>query len=401
MCLLCFLCNVNVLILHQHFNTPEQGGALRSYYLAKGLVENGIQPVVITGRGQTRYEVVVFEGIEIHYLPVAYDNRFGFWGRGKAFLDYVRQSVVTCGNIKKEFAWCYAISVPLTVGIAAMLIKRLHRIPFLFEVGDLWPEAPIELGFIRNSAFKKLLFGLEKRIYREAQSLVALSPAIKTNLEQKAPDKTVHLISNMSDTEYFRPSPKDNNLEKKYDVENKFVISYVGAAGFANGLEYFVKCALLCQAADLPIHFILSGDGATLKGLIKEADEKKLKNLTFTGHLNRAAVRDVMNITDASFICYRPATILESGAPNKYFDALAAGKLIIINFGGWIEEEISREQCGIRLHDESELIFKVLPFTRDRSHLVKYQAASRALAENKYSRRRLSNVFAGLFDSGL
>lgn len=401
MCLLCFLCNVNVLILHQHFNTPEQGGALRSYYLAKGLVENGIQPIVITGRTQARYEVVMLEGIEIHYLPVAYDNSFGFWGRGKAFLDYVRQSVVTCGNIKREFAWCYAISVPLTVGIAALLIKRLYRVPFIFEVGDLWPEAPIELGFIRSSALKKLLFGLERRIYRRAQSLVALSPAIKASIGQKAPGKAVHLISNMSDTEYFSPGPKDSDLQKKYDVENKFVISYVGAAGFANGLEYFVKCASLSQAADLPIHFILSGDGAILQDLIKEANEKKLKNITFTGHLNRAGVREIMNITDASFVCYRSAAILESGAPNKYFDALAAGKLIIINFGGWIEEEILREQCGIRLRDESEFVFKVLPFIRDTSCLIKYQAASRALAENKYSRQRLARVFANLFVSGL
>ena len=339
----------------------------------------------------------MLEGIEIHYLPVAYDNRFGFWSRGKAFLNYVRLAVLTCGNIKKEFSWCYAISVPLTVGIAALLIKKFYRIPYFFEVGDLWPDAPIELGFIRNSMLKKLLFGLEKRIYKRAHSLIALSPAIKTNIEKKAPGKTVHLINNMSDTQYFVPALKDSNLQKKYGVENRFVISYIGAAGFANGLEYFLKCAMLSQEADLPFHFILSGDGAMLKFLVNNAAEKKLRNLTITGHLNREGVKEIMNITDASFVCYRSAAILESGAPNKYFDALAAGKLIIINFGGWIDDEISREQCGIRLTDESEITSKILPFVKDPNLLRQYQSASRALAEHKYSRQHVSAMFARLF----
>src|SRR5688572_6552664 len=79
-----FLCNVKVLLLHQHFNTPASGGALRSYYLAKAMTERNISVVVITGYNGDQYKVETIEGIEIHSLPVAYHNRFGFWKRSKS-----------------------------------------------------------------------------------------------------------------------------------------------------------------------------------------------------------------------------------------------------------------------------------------------------------------------------
>jgi hypothetical protein len=113
---------VKVLILHQHFNTPAEGGALRSYYLAKALLESGLTPVVITGRGQGSTEPVVIEGIEVHYLPVAYDNRFGFWKRATSFLRYVWLSTQHARRVS-DAKICYAISTPLTVGIAASCIK--------------------------------------------------------------------------------------------------------------------------------------------------------------------------------------------------------------------------------------------------------------------------------------
>lgn len=136
---------MKVLILHQHFNTPQEGGALRSYYLAKALVDHGIQPVVITARDEKHQKTVSLEGIEIHYLPIAYDNRFGFWKRSSSFLRYAWGAVRLAGKLP-GVKICYAISVPLTVGLAARMIKLYYKIPYIFEVGDLWPDAPIQIG---------------------------------------------------------------------------------------------------------------------------------------------------------------------------------------------------------------------------------------------------------------
>lgn len=395
-----FLCSVKILILHQHFNTPEKGGAIRSYYLAKALVDRGIKVVVITAHNEKNYRKETTEGIEVHYLPVAYNNRFGFVARSWSFLKYVK-GVIRLASQFKDFNYCYAISVPLTVGLAAQWIKSRHKIPYIFEVGDLWPDAPIQMEFVNNYFFSEALYLLEKSIYKSAHSVVALSPAIQLAIEKKVPSKKVHLIPNMADSEFYKPERKDPVLEERFQVQNKFVVSYIGAVGVANGLDYFLECANAARKAELPIHFFICGDGALVDRLKKNAEQLSLANLTFLDFTNRKGVMELLNVTDAAFICYKQVPILETGSPNKFFDGLAAGKLIIINFGGWIKKELEENQCGFYANPQQPIDFikKITPFLHEQELLSRYQAASRHLAEKKYSRKQLSAEFAAIFSS--
>lgn len=393
-----FLCSVKVLILHQHFNTPQTGGAIRSYYLAKALVEHHIEVVVITGYNGEAYKVENVEGVEIHYLPVTYHNRFGFWKRSISFLRY-NLGVISLASKIKNVSICYAISVPLTIGLAAWWLKINRNLTYIFEVGDLWPEAPIQMGFVKNNVFQKFLYGLEKFVYRKAKSVVALSPMIRDSILKKTPGKEVHLIPNMSDTEFYRPEAKSLSMEDKYGVKGKFVVSYIGAVGLANGLDYFVECARASQQAGLPVHFVLCGDGALVEYFKRIVKQHTLTNFSIVPFQNRDGVQEVMNITDAAFICYKPLPVLETGSPNKYFDALAAGKLIIINFGGWIKEEIENQQCGIYVDSQypHEFVKKIAPYLRESDLVKSSQRASRTLAETRYSRKILSEKFASIF----
>jgi len=391
---------VHVLILHQHFNTPQKGGALRSYYLATALVNHGYKVTVISGHNGKEVVQENVEGIDVHYLPIAYDNRFGFTARSISFLKYVWKAGTLTGKLKK-FDVCYAISVPLTVGITAMWLKRKHKIPFLFEVGDLWPDAPIQMGFIKNYLFTEILYSLERKIYRSAKAVVALSPAIQTAVEKKVPGKKVHLIPNMADCDFYRPEEKNPLLEKKYQVKEKFVVSYIGALGIANGLDYILECARASQKAALDIHFFICGDGAMLDHLTHTHNQLALKNLTILPFQDRAGVKELMNVTDAAFVCYKLVSILETGSPNKFFDALAGGKLVITNFSGWIREEIEREGCGVSSDSfqPTDFVEKITPFLNDRNKLKEAQRAARALGEKKYSREVLSKKFAALFST--
>jgi glycosyltransferase involved in cell wall biosynthesis len=392
---------VKVLLLHQHFKTPQTGGAIRSYYLAKALVDQGIQTVVITAHNESNYKQESVEGIEVHYLPVAYNNRFGFYKRILSFTRFAWGAVRLASRFK-DADLCYAISVPLTVGIAAMAIKTRFKIPYIFEVGDLWPDAPIQMGFISSKVFGQALYRLEKKIYSNAKNVVALSVAIKSSVERRCPGKSVHLIPNMADTEFFKPEKKRISLEKKFDVHGKFVISYTGAIGVANGLDYFLECARACQRSNLAVHFILCGEGAMLEGLRESAKRLELKNLSILPFRNRDGILDIMNVTDASFICYKPVPILETGSPNKYFDALAAGKLILMNFGGWIKEEIERERCGVFLEPgrPTDIVNKITVFMDDKQLLQSYQDAARRLAEREYSRKILTGRFLDVISRG-
>lgn len=384
---------MDVLILHQHFKTPERGGALRSYFLAKALIERGHTVHVVTGYTHSQNSKINVEGIEVHNLSVPYSNYFGFWKRVFSFTRFVWSFSSISGKFK-DVNLCYAISVPLTIGWAARWMKWRYGVPYIFEVGDLWPDAPIELDVIQNSFLKKLLWRMEHRMYEEARSIVALSPSIQEVISKKIPGKKISMIPNMSDTEFFQPESKKSQWEEKFGVKAKFVIAYLGAMGFANGLEFILSCAKICFQKELPVQFILAGDGVEKENLKRKSVEMALDNLSFVDFQNRQGVYELMNVADAVFVCYRHASILETGSPNKFFDGLAAGKLIIINFGGWIKKEIEAAQCGFYVDPENpESISTPLNIIIRENRLEEFQKRSWQLAEKKFSRKKLTELW--------
>lgn len=385
---------MKVLILHQHFKTPQSGGAIRSYYLAKALVDHGHQVVVITAHNEKRIKIEDYQGIEVHYLPIAYDNSYELGKRGVAFLRFALRSVRHAKKVK-DIDLCYAISVPLTVGLAAIWLKKRRDLPFVFEVGDLWPDAPIELGFISNFFFKRFLYSLEKDIYRAAKQVVALSPSIKAAIEKKAPGVRVTLIPNMADIAFYQPEDKSPQLVDKLNLQGKRVVSYLGAMGIANGLDYLIECANATRKAGLNVHFLLAGEGALKKRLMENAKRLQLNNITFLDFQNRDGVREIMNVTDAVFICYKRHRILETGSPNKFFDGLAAGKMIILNFGGWIRKEVEESQCGVFVdpNHPTDFVKQISTSLGDPKKLKTMQQNARALAEKKYARDQLTVNF--------
>ena len=388
---------MKVVILHQHFKTPETGGAIRSWYLAKALIENGVSVAIVTAHNEGKFEKKTVDGIEVYYLPIAYDNKFGFVARGLSFLRFIGESVRITGEIP-GIELIYAISVPLTIGIAAMRLKRKLNVPFVFEVGDLWPDAPVQLGFLRNYFLRRYLYALEKKIYRGATEVVALSPAIRDAILEKVPGKAVHMIPNMADCFFYFPEEKMPILQKQFGTDGKFVVSYIGAAGFANGLNYFLECANISRKQNLPIHFILCGEGAVRDRLKLFSDRLGLQNISFVDFQNREGVRKVMNVTDAVFVCYKNVPILETGSPNKFFDGLAAGKMIVVNFGGWSRKEIEENNCGIYVDPQQPTDFanRIRVFLDDHGKLAQYQQSARMLAETKYSRAKLSEEFVAV-----
>ncbi|MBC7922378.1 MAG: glycosyltransferase family 4 protein [Ferruginibacter sp.] len=385
---------MKVLYIHQHFSTLAEGGSTRSYYLAKALVDAGISVELITRHNHPVYAVKNVEGIRVHYLPVYYDNAQGFNGRVRAFLKFAILAYRTARRVP-DVDLCYAVSTPLTTGLIALALRRFGRIPYCFEVGDLWPLAPVQLGVIRNRLLKRLLFALEKQIYREAASIVALSPGIRDGIAQVVPGKQIHLIPNVADCDFFRMEDKDPALASAFGVAGKLVVTYFGTIGRANHLEYLLTAARSCQTVTDSVAFLIVGKGAELPNLQRLAAAYALKNLRFLPHVDKYALRDVLNVTDAVYISFASVPVLATGSPNKFFDALAAGKPCLVNFGGWIRELVEREQCGRYVNPaEPETFYaQIEPFLRDPSRLVAYQRNARTLAETRFSRKQLTREF--------
>lgn len=381
---------MRILYIHQYFKTPEEGGAIRSYYIASALVEAGHEVVMLTSHNQRRYEVKRINGIDVHYLPVFYENRLSTPGRSKAFLQFVWQAFRLLLRLR-PFDICYASSTPLTAGLPALLAHRWLKLPYLFEVRDLWPEAPIQLGYIKGAWAKKILRKLEEVLYHQARAVIALSPGIARGIAKVSPLSPVHLIPNMADCRFFSPSTKGKLATAATGLpalENNFVVSYLGAAGQANQLEYLLEAARACQEHKLRVRFLLAADGGRLDTLKKQACLSGLQNVTFVPYGNKEQVRSFLNLSDAVYTCFGPQPVLETNSPNKFFDGLAAGKLSIVNTGGWLKELVESRQCGFytKAEDPQDFAFQLSPFLANKALLKEYQQNARSLAENTFSR---------------
>ncbi len=379
---------MKILYIHQYFRTPEEGGAIRSYYLAKGMVDNGIEVEMITSHNKPYEEIKDVEGIKVHYLPVFYENELGFSKRVFAFYRFMKL-VRRKARAIKNVDLCYATSTPLTIGLSALKIKKELGIPYYFEVRDLWPEAPVQLGIIKNRFVKSYLERLEKKVYKHAEKIIALSPGIKAQIELRQPNKVVELIPNMSDVDFFKPETKNPELEELFDVKDKFVVSYFGAIGAANHLEYLLAAANASLKAELPVVFFIIGVGSQTEKLTYLVKHFELTNVRFIKFQNKHNLKRLLNVTDAAYVSFANKPILETNSPNKFFDALASGKLIITNTKGWVKDICENDHCGFYYDPDkpTNFVHQIQHFLAQKEQLSTFQHNSRIVGETQFSRR--------------
>lgn len=385
---------MRILYIHQYFKTPQQGGPIRSYYIASALAEAGHEVVMLTTHNKKTYEAKQVDGISVHYLPVFYENSLNPLARSRAFLQFAWQACRLLLRLP-PFDLCYASSTPLTAGLPALFARRWLKLPFLFEVRDLWPEAPIQFGYIKNPLAKKALRQLEQALYRQARAVIALSPGIARGIAQSSPSSPLHLIPNMADCRFFSLSAEEKPTEipgiDLSVLDNKFVVSYLGAAGAANRLEYLLMAARACQEQQLGVQFLLAAEGGRLASLKNQASLSGLRNVAFVPYGNKEQLRDYLSLSDAVYTCFGPQPVLETNSPNKFFDGLAAGKLSIVNTRGWLKELVEAGPCGFYTQPENPLDFvlQLRPFLESRALLTTYQQNARRLAEQQFSREAL------------
>ncbi len=380
---------MKILYIHQYFRTPGEGGPIRSYYLAKGLVEKGFEVEMITSYNGRKKSIKYIDGIKVHYLPIYYDNSLSFKRRVVSFLKFMYMAVDEASSVK-NIDMCYASSTPLTVGMAAIKIKEKLGIPFVFEVRDLWPEAPIQMGAIRNPWLLRYTQDLEHRIYSEADKIVTLSPGMYEGVSSKIKGKSITMIPNMSDIDFFHPEEKNPLLENRFGTTNKFVVSYFGAMGKANHLEYLLDSAESSLQKKLPVKFLIVGEGAEKERLARQSEKQKLSNVDFLPFMNKTEIKELLNVTDAAYISFANKPILETNSPNKFFDALASGKMVVTNTKGWIRELTEKNKCGFYVNPESKHEFstKIAPFIDKSNDLLAFQKNARRLGEQKFNKNK-------------
>jgi len=338
---------------------PGGSGSIRSYTIAKQLVKKGYDITLITTsarfkRGfklKNKINHLKIEGIELIVLKISYSNRFSYFRRIKAFVEYAVLATLLSKK-SHRFDLIFASSTPLTVAIPALIAKIWHRIPLIFEVRDLWPEVPIAMGVIRKRWLIWVLLQLEKLIYRRAEHIIALSPDMKDSIvETQVPEEKVSVIPNFSDNELFSVETENREeFQKKIPfLGSKPLVIYTGTFGTVNDLSYLIRLAAAMRQLDPETTFVLVGTGK---------EEEKLRILAArTGVINRnlwflppVAKKSLPGIISCatvtvSTVANNPA--LWKNSANKLFDAFAAGKPIMINHYGWQAELLRRRNAGL------------------------------------------------------
>jgi glycosyltransferase involved in cell wall biosynthesis len=373
---------MRILYLHQFFVTRAGVGGTRSYEFARRFVARGHGVRMVTAGGGTR----TVEGIEVVGVRGGYSDyvsatAVAYPRRMLAFARFALAATLAALRGPRPDV-IYATSPPLTMALPALAAAARWRAPLVFEVRDLWPEAPIQMGALRGRAAQRLARGLEHFVYRRSARVIALSPGIRDGvLASGVPPDKVALVPNASDLDLFDPA----RVRPEAGHDGEFVVSYFGTMGEANDLGAAIDAARLAPE----LTFVLMGDGKRRAELERTAPE----NVRFRGPA--AAKEEVAALAAASSACltlFKDVPVLATNSPNKLFDTFAAGRPAIVNMDGWMRELVEENEAGLYVPagDARELADK-LRWLRDNPEVAERMGRNaRALAERKFGRDELS-----------
>jgi glycosyltransferase involved in cell wall biosynthesis len=396
---------LKILYLHQHFGTREGTAGTRSLEFARLLQQRGHQVTILCGWNdrsglprvtrsiRQQYEI---DGVRILQINTAYSQKMNYLRRMWAFVEFMALGAWAAVQ-QRQVDVIFATSTPLTIAIPAMLAAGLNHKPFVFEVRDLWPEAPIRLGILRNRVLIALARWLERVTYRQAKHVIALSPGMKDGILQTgiAPDK-ITVIPNACDNSLFDVPPEAGNAFRNQHPwlnEHRLVI-YGGTFGVANGLDYFVRLAHATRRLDPGVVFLLIGDGkegAALRALAQQLGilDYGLWILPAVPRREMPGVLAAASVATSMFVD-NPVTWPNSA--NKFFDALAAGRPIAINYEGWQADVLRESGAGLALPagDVMRAAHMLVELLQSDERLQAASAAARRLARERFDRVALS-----------
>jgi glycosyltransferase involved in cell wall biosynthesis len=398
---------MRIVYLHQYYVTPRQPGGTRSYEMARRLARNGHEVHVVTTdtlapRAALSWRTTVENGVHVHRLPVPYRNAMSYRRRMWSFAHYALGSARLATRLHPDVV--LATSTPLTVAIPGVVAARTRRVPFVFEVRDLWPELPIEIGALRNPVARWLAFALARTAYRNAAHVIALSPGMAEGVAaQGYPPERITVIPNGCDTEVFTV-PDDEARSFRAELPwlgDRPLITYAGTFGVVNGLDHLVRIAARMLEIDPEVRFLLVGDGRTYEDVREFAGRLGVldRNLFLMTGVPKSAMPRILAASTVVTSLFLPLDGMRHNSANKFFDGLAAGRPVAVNYGGWHADLLTEHGAGLVLDPaDAELGAQALArVVHDDAWLAAAGASARALADREFSR----DLLAGRFEAVL
>lgn len=403
---------MHILYFHQHFSTPKGAAGIRSYQMARRLVERGHRVTMVCGSyglGETGLEgdfskgkrQGTVDGIDVIEFDLSYSNKDGFLKRSFLFAKYAMGSLGIA--LREKYDLAFATTTPLTVGIPVIAASWLKRKKYVFEVRDLWPELPREMGVITNPLVLSGLSALEFLSYRNATKLVALSPGIAAGIERRGVNPTqIAMIPNGCDIEIFQ----DTTVEKWRPAgvsDSDLMAVFSGTHGMANGLDAVLDAAkLLSERGRTDIKIVLIGEGKLKSALVERAKNEKIDNIIFHDPVGKAKLAGLLQSADLGIQSLANVPAFYYGtSPNKFFDYIAVGLPVINNYPGWIADMVTEHDCGFAVPPDDPIAFanafEAAADDRDRLRQMGVRASN--LAKQDFDRSKLANKWVDWIES--
>ncbi len=220
------------------------------------------------------------------------------------------------------------VSPPLGLGLVALAISKIKGIPFIFHIQDLQPDVAVELGMLKNKSMLRLLYGIEKLIYRKAARISVIGRKMKERVIAKGiNEEKVFYFPNWVDTDYIKPMPKINKFRELYKIVDKFIVLYSGNIGIKQGLDVVLEVAK--QTKDNKnIIYVIVGNGARREELICKYERLGLENMIFLPLQPKEIFPHVLAAADVSLVPQQKKT-KDVFMPSKLLGIMASGRAVI------------------------------------------------------------------------
>ena len=360
---------MKILLIHQYFKEADVTGGARFNEMTRIWKELGHEITVIAGDldGQSSKKREEYKsnfikknlqnGIEVFRCNVSESYNKNFLGRLWGYFSFVISGTYAgLFKVKGKYDVILVTSPPLFVGIIAYILSIFKKTPFVFEVRDLWPESAIDTGVLQNKYIIRFAYWFEKFIYKKASLINVLTPAFyKTLVEAKnVPNSKLIEIPNAADfaiSDDLLSTFDFKSFRKELGWNSKFVITYVGAHGVANGLHQINETAqLLCNTNVL---FVLIGAGMKKLELIEQTNDLKLENVIYLDAMPKKEVLKYVLASDMGASVLIKNDTFKTVYSNKTFDYMSCKKPILMVIDGVSRELVEKAEAGVFVEPEN------------------------------------------------
>jgi colanic acid biosynthesis glycosyl transferase WcaI len=289
-----------------------------------------------------------------------------------------------------------AMSPPLSLGLTGWLVGAVRGAPLVFNVQDIFPDAAVRTGAIRNRRVITLAAWLERITYRRAAAVTVLSDDLRHNVAAKVGHDradTVHVIPNFVDTDAIRPLPRTTRYRAELGIGDQPVVLYAGNVGFSQSLELVLEAA-----RRLPeVIFVINGDGAARPELERSA--ASLPNVRFADYQPASRLAEVLATGDVHLVPLR-AGLGDVSVPSKTYSSLAAGRPVVasIDLDSEIPRLLAESRAGIAVApgDAGTLVAALRELLDDPARSAAMGADGRQWAEREASPSAVGGAYDAL-----